>query len=92
MRIARLGSLLLAAALGAASASAAVAAPATTPHALVERAPALAPARTTDAARYAALEAQDRSVEKFRGGREIWIIGGSTLTIVLVVVLVIILI
>ena len=44
-----------------------------------------------DAARYAAREAQDRSGKDFQGGAEVLVIGGTTVGVVLLVVLIVIL-
>ena len=46
----------------------------------------------SDAEQYAAREIKDTEVAKFEGGSEVLIIGGSTLTILLVVLLAVILI
>ena len=99
MRNSRLSALLVAAALVAAPSAVALAAPASPVSSTPDRAPAptptgdpsLAPAAASDAEVYAAREEKDKDVAKFEGGRSVIIIGGSTLGIVLLVVLLVIL-
>ena len=55
-------------------------------------APVATPAAADDASRYAEREAKDAKAADFRGGSNVLVIGGSTLTIVLLVVLIVVLV
>jgi len=100
MRTQRLSALLVAALLIGGPATTAFAEPATTSQELPAPSagsadpapPAAAPATSTDAERYAAREAKDAKAAEFHGGGHASLyIGGSTVTIVLLVVLLVIL-
>jgi hypothetical protein len=100
MRTPKLSSLLVAAALTSAP-MAAWATPSieAAPRAATVEVSRTAPVETTpvaattdDASRYAEREAKDAKAADFRGGSNILVIGGSTLTIVLLVVLIVVLV
>jgi hypothetical protein len=90
MRISILSSLLLSTALAVTPSALAGAAPA--PAATVAPAlPTVAPTQDPDAVRYAAREAQEPAPAAFHGGSDVLVIGGSSLTIALLIILVVIL-
>jgi hypothetical protein len=92
MRIPHISTLLLAAALATTPSIAAFADPATTAQTLAPTAadPPAAPA-TSEAEQYAAREAKDTSVTKFRGGGETLVIGASSVGVLLLVLIIVIL-
>ncbi|HUH03287.1 MAG TPA: hypothetical protein VML75_14920 [Kofleriaceae bacterium] len=92
MRFARLSTLLVAASLMGAPATVAFAQPAATAQLAPASAPSAAPPTepASDAERYADREAMNQSVADFQGGNTV-VIGGSTLGLVLLIVLLVIL-
>jgi hypothetical protein len=101
MRTPKLSSLLVAAALTSAPMAAAWATPSieAAPRAAAVEVSRTAPVEITpaatatdDASRYAEREAKDAKAADFRGGSNVLVIGGSTLTIVLLVVLIVVLV
>ncbi len=94
MRFPTLSVLLFAAALTGAPSIAVLAAPATSAYSRSSGSsaatPSTAPTEASDADQYAAREAADGSVADFQGGN-VYLIGGSALTLALVIVLLVIL-
>jgi hypothetical protein len=88
MRFSTLSALLVTVALATAP-TVAFADPTVTPSTLATKTTPTATA--SDADRYAAREAKDTAVAKFEGGREVLVIGGTTLGIIVLVVLIVIL-
>lgn len=95
MRISTLSTLLVAGALATSPSGVAFAAPAPTssptPARAAESTPPPETAVATEEEQYAAREAKDKDVANFQGGRSTIVIGGSTLGIVLLIILLVIL-
>jgi len=93
MRIPQLSALLVAATLAMAPSVTVFADPATSAQAstLTTGKPLAAPPASSEANEYAAREAKDMSVAKFQGGGEVLVIGGTSLGILLFVLIIVIL-
>jgi len=91
MRITRFSSLVLAAALATAPSVAAFADPVASAQTSVTSDPSPVTPATSEVEDYAAREAKDKSVTKFRGGGESIVIGASSLGILLLVLIIVIL-
>ncbi len=91
MRFSRLSALLVTAAL--AVSPVAFANPSVPPPSTLVTTTATPPAEpaASDADLYAAREAKDTAVAKFEGGRKVYVIGATTLGIVLLVVIIVLL-
>ena len=89
MKLRTLASLLLTSALAAAPAASAFADPTPIVSHAATSTPTPAP---TDARRYADREAKDPKVADYAGGHRVYIIGGSVLTALVIVLLILILV